>query len=213
VDAALGQGGPLCGPLSLGAIPTVAPYVLPGLLAAARRAHPKLRLVLREARTATLVEELRAGRLDAALLALPVDTPGLSSVPLADDPFLLVAPHGHRPPPMAPCASDLRRPGAAADRTPPARPTGPVRRGRAHDRGRATRCTLLRLVAAGLGVTLLPALARDEATGDACSCALRDPAPGTLGPDQRTSSARAGDFLLLAETLRGALPGGVTAKA
>ena len=74
--------------------------------------------------------------------------------------------------------------------------------------------TLVRLVAAGLGVTLLPALARDEAAGERVQLRpFRDPAPGrTLALAWRTSSARAGDFLLLAETLRAALPEGVTAR-
>jgi len=221
VDAALGQGGPLCGPLALGAIPTVAPYVLPGLLAAARRAHPKLRLVLREARTATLVEELRAGRLDAAVLALPVDVPGLTAVPLADDAFLLAVPRGHRLAGKGPARlADLRREevmlleeghclrdqALAICAEAGARETEDVRATSLH--------TLLRLVAAGLGVTLLPALARDEATGERVQLrAFRDPAPGrTLGLVWRTSSARAGDFLLLAETLRAALPAGVTPR-
>jgi len=222
VDAALGQGGPLCGPLALGAIPTVAPYVLPGLLGATRRAHPKLRLVLREARTATLVEELRAGRLDAALLALPVDVAGLTAVPVGLDPFLLAAPRGHRLAAKGPARlSDLRKEevlllddghclrdqALAICGEAGARETEDVRATSLH--------TLVRLVAAGLGVTLLPALAQDEAAGERVVLRpFRDPAPGrTLGLAWRSSSARAGEFLLLAETLRAALPGGVTARS
>jgi LysR family transcriptional regulator, hydrogen peroxide-inducible genes activator len=222
VDAALGQGGPLCGPLSLGAIPTVAPYVLPGLLAAARRAHPKLKLVLREARTATLVDELRGGRLDAAILALPVDGTGLTSVPVGEDPFLLAAPRGHALAAKGSARlSELRREevlllddghclrdqALAICGEAGARETEDVRATSLH--------TLVRLVAAGLGVTLLPALAADEAQGERVVLRpFRHPAPGrTLGLTWRASSSRAGEFLLLAETLRTALPEGVTVRS
>ncbi len=221
VDAALGQGGPLAGPLSLGLIPTVAPYVLPGLLAAARRAHPRLRLVLREARTATLLEELRAGHLDAGLLALPVTVPGLASVPVGEDPFLLAVPRGHKLAAKGPARlADLRREevllledghclrdqALALCGEAGAQETEDVRATSLH--------TLVRLVAAGLGITLLPALARDEAEGERVVLRpFRDPPPGrTLGLAWRASSSRAGDFLLLADTLREALPAGVAAR-
>ena len=71
VDAALGQGEPLSGTLRLGAIPTVAPYLLPGLLRGAAERHPRLRVVVQEAQTSSLLEGLRVNRVDVALLALP----------------------------------------------------------------------------------------------------------------------------------------------
>ncbi len=222
VDAALGHGGPLAGPLSLGAIPTVAPYLLPGLLAATRRAHGKLHLVLRESRTAALLEDLRAGRLDAALLALPVAGAGLASVPLFDDPFLLAAPRGHRLAGKGPARlAELRRQEVLLlDDGHCLRDQALALCGEAgaHEAGdvRATSLrTLMRLVEAGVGVTLLPALARDEA--DERRVVLRPfraPAPGrTIGLVWRSSSARASEFLLLAETVRGALPEGVVARS
>lgn len=70
-------GKPMTGLLRLGAIPTIAPFLLPGLVRKTRAAHPALKLVLREDRTATLLERLRAGELDFALIALPYDTQGL----------------------------------------------------------------------------------------------------------------------------------------
>jgi LysR family hydrogen peroxide-inducible transcriptional activator len=220
VDAALGAGGPLSGPLALGAIPTVAPYVLPGLVAATRRAHPKLRLVLREAQTPALLEELRAGRIDAALLALPVSGAGLASVPLFDDPFLLAVPRGHRLAGKTPARlSDLRRAEVLlledghCLRDQALALCGEAGAEEAGDVRATSLRTLTRLVAAGLGVTLLPALARDEAADGVQLRVFKAPAPGrTIGLVWRAASARTAEFLMLAEVVRGALPGGVTAR-
>jgi len=68
---------PMTGMLRLGAIPTIAPFMLPQLVREARVRHPDLKLALREDRTATLLERLRAAELDFALIALPYDTTGL----------------------------------------------------------------------------------------------------------------------------------------
>src|SRR5512132_3692835 len=73
-EAARSATRPLSGPLRLGAIPTVAPYLLPSVLPALRRAHAELKLYLREDTTKRLLERLRAGGLDIALIALPFDT-------------------------------------------------------------------------------------------------------------------------------------------
>ena len=220
VDAALGQGGPLTGPLSLGAIPTVAPYLLPGLLAALRKAHPKLRLTLRESQTSTLLDLLRGGRLDAALLALPVSAAGLASVPVCADPFLLAAPHGHRLAGKGPVRlSELRREEVLlledghCLRDQALELCGEAGAHEAADVRATSLRTLTRLVAAGLGVTLLPAIARDEAGEGVVLREFREPAPKrTLGLCWRASSSRERDFLLLAEAARGALPAGALAQ-
>ena len=70
VDAARRLGDPLAGPLSIGVIPTISPYLLPAAAPAIRRAHPRLSVRWVEDKTETLARELHAGRLDAALLAL-----------------------------------------------------------------------------------------------------------------------------------------------
>lgn len=70
-------GRPMTGLVRLGAIPTIAPFLLPDLVRRARAMHPELKLVLREDRTAVLLERLRGGELDFALIALPYDTQGL----------------------------------------------------------------------------------------------------------------------------------------
>ena len=82
------------GLLRLGAIPTIAPFVLPQLLQRQRKQYPELRLALREDRTESLLERLEDGRLDFALLALPYDTGNLLVREICPDELLLVAPAG-----------------------------------------------------------------------------------------------------------------------
>src|SRR5262245_2053590 len=90
-EAARSATRPLCGPLRLGAIPTIAPYLLPNVLPALRRTHGELKLYLREDLTQRLLERLRAGRLDVALIALPFDTGDLYVRELFKDEFSFVA--------------------------------------------------------------------------------------------------------------------------
>lgn len=82
----------LHGPLSLGIIPTLAPYILPRLLAYLQKAYPALRLELREAQTRPMLNELSRGGLDLVMAALPVEGADLEAVHLFDDRFLLAAP-------------------------------------------------------------------------------------------------------------------------
>ncbi|MGE3622775.1 MAG: LysR substrate-binding domain-containing protein [Bdellovibrionales bacterium] len=86
---------PYAGDLRLGAFPTLAPYFLPMAVPAIHKALPKLKLLLVEEKTAALLDRLKAGMLDAALLALPAKLDGLESAALFDDPFLLAVPHDH----------------------------------------------------------------------------------------------------------------------
>lgn len=95
-DAARGHTDPLDGELRLGVIPTLGPYLLPLLLRPLQHAFPQLHLVVIEQVTATLLEELAGHRLDAALVALPVDAPGIETLPLFDEPFWVLAPTQHR---------------------------------------------------------------------------------------------------------------------
>ena len=87
-DTARAARDPLSGRFRLGAIPTLAGYILPDLVPACAEALPDLKLVLVEEKTDELVKRLREGRLDAALLALPVAEPGLETLDLFDDDFL-----------------------------------------------------------------------------------------------------------------------------
>ncbi|MHB1303446.1 MAG: LysR substrate-binding domain-containing protein [Acidiphilium sp.] len=94
---ALSHGQPhgLSGTLALGAIETLGPYYLPGLLRLLRVERPDLALRLTEARTARLIDRLAEGTLDIVLLAGPLTRPGLVSVPIFFEPFLLAAPPDH----------------------------------------------------------------------------------------------------------------------
>lgn len=95
LDLARHQGEPLSGPLRLGAIATLGPYYFPHLLREVRAAFPALAIRLSEGRTAELIEQIRRGDLDAALLALPLATPGLFHSVVFFEPFFLVCPAGH----------------------------------------------------------------------------------------------------------------------
>jgi len=80
---------PLTGDLRLGVIPTIAPFMLPGVLPKLRKAFPKLTLFLHEGQTATIHEKLLDGDLDLLLLALPWDLRSVETLPLFDDRFFL----------------------------------------------------------------------------------------------------------------------------
>jgi LysR family hydrogen peroxide-inducible transcriptional activator len=219
-DLARGQRAPLAGVLRLGVIPTLAPYFLPWLVPPLQAAFPQLRLVLRESMTAALVEELALYRLDAAVVALPVTAPGLVAEPLFDEPFWLLAPSRH---PLAARArvreADLRgqhilllteghclREQALAI----CGDAGP-----ADDGFRATSLeTLRQLVAAGLGCTLLPALALPTAVGTKAvvARAFRAPAPHRrIGIVWRRSFPDEAGVRALAQFVRAHVPRGVRA--
>jgi len=86
----------LAGPLRLGAIYTIGPYLLPYLVPRLRKAAPQMPLVIEENFTAVLLEQLRANELDAVIVALPIDQHGLSVWPLYDEPFVVLLPTDHR---------------------------------------------------------------------------------------------------------------------
>lgn len=148
----------------LGVIPTVAPYLVPPLLPLAEAAGAHLSI--REAVTETLVADLRAGKLDAAVIALPAP-PGLAAVPVADDPLLLaMPPRALAPDIAAPARAEdvdvarlllLDREHCLSEQTLQA---CRIRRDAANLRlGAASLGTLARLVASGQGVMLMPEMA------------------------------------------------------
>ena len=95
-DCARRSSAPLSGPLSLGIIPTVAPYVLPPLLPSMRQLYPDLDLLVRETHTAQLRDELLDGSLDLLMLALPLEHADIETLPLFEDRFLLAMPRNRR---------------------------------------------------------------------------------------------------------------------
>lgn len=160
---------PLEGPLRIGAIPTLSPYLMPLILVPLKRQFPQMRLALSEELTEYLLARLQRHELDAALIASPIDQPELVQVPLFDEPFWLAHPRNH---PLyykdeinAQDLSDLELLLLAeghclthqvmevchlAERP---------HRGEMADLRAASLETLLQLVGAGFGCTLVPALA------------------------------------------------------
>ena len=201
----------LAGRVALGVIPTIAPYVLPRLVARLRRSHPDTTLEVRETRTATLLEEVANGRLDAAILALPVDAPGLVAVPLAQEPFLLVRP-------AAEAGDPVPDPAALSDRLLLLEEGHCFRdqalaicgmRGAPGGLDGASLGTLVQMVGAGLGVTLIPAMAREvEGRWDGLDLApLPGAPPGrTVGMVWRRTTPLEPRLREVAEAVRAALP-------
>lgn len=85
----------LAGPLRLGAIYTIGPYLLPELIPVLRERAPKMPLVIEENYTGRLRERLKHGELDAIIVSLPFDEPGVVTLPLYDEPFMAVLPAAH----------------------------------------------------------------------------------------------------------------------
>ncbi|GAC53430.1 hydrogen peroxide-inducible genes activator [Gordonia amicalis] len=186
--AAAGAGRPLHGTIRLGVIPTVAPYVLPAVLRGLGERLPDLRPRVVEEQTARLVEQLRGGTLDVALLALPLDIPGIVEVPLYTEDFVLALPAGHT-------LAGKRRvdPSALADLPLLLLDEGHCLRDQAlevcalagvrPDLGQtraASLTTAVHCVVGGLGVTLIPqtAVASETASGDLAIATFASPRPG-----------------------------------
>lgn len=208
---------PLSGDIRLGVIPTVAPYLLPRLLPSLRTRRPQVRVRLREAQTDALLEELRGGALDLALLALPTDEPGVVELPLYDEDFVLVTPADH------PMAGGSMLPLAALGGQElllledghcfRAQALDVCREAGARERSAlraASLSTIVQMVAGGLGLTLVPAAAVGVEVGEGrglATATFRTPAPRRrIGLAFRTTSARVADWSLLAAEIRDALP-------
>ncbi len=89
------QQDPLSVPLRLGAIYTIAPYLLPSLIPRLHEAAPQMQLRLEENFTAVLSEQLKQGKLDVIIIALPFDEPGIVTQALYDEPFEAAVPVSH----------------------------------------------------------------------------------------------------------------------
>jgi LysR family hydrogen peroxide-inducible transcriptional activator len=201
LDLARHGHDPLAGSLRLALIPTIGPYLLPLVAGKLRKELSRLKLMLYEYRTAPLLERLKSGEIDVGILALPVDTEGLATRTLYEEPFTVAMPANH---PLADRASvkleDL------ADEKLLLLEDGHCLRDQAlevcgrvgmHESGdyRATSLeTLRQMVAAGHGVTLLPGLAAAASHGDRRSLAVRPfvrPAPKrVVGAIWRKSTTR-----------------------
>jgi LysR family hydrogen peroxide-inducible transcriptional activator len=193
---------PLTGSLKLGVIPTLAPYLLPRILPPLQERYPGLALEIRESQTATLVDELKAGRLDAVMLALPAEGGDFEVMPLFDDSFLLAVP----------ATDSLREPLTIGDvdrrrlilleeghclRDQALAFCGVMRRDLPAGLAATSLATVMQMVASGYGITLVPQIAATVELRDPRVRTLRfaDPAPGrTIGLAWRKTSPRTGDF-------------------
>lgn len=217
VRAVQGAGEPLSSVFKLGAIPTIAPFLLPKALPLLKRKFPKLRLQLREDLTSRLIEQLRMRTLDAAIIALPYEASGIATAPIADDEFFVLTPDDHPLAKRNDLAPEhlqsedlllledghcLRDHALSACRVAPSRRSAEV--------GATSLHTLVQMVAGGMGVTLLPQMAVDaglaKGTG-ITTTRLDDPgAMRKIGFAWRPSSPRKAEFRKLAEYFRAALP-------
>lgn len=216
VSAAQQAGTPLTGAFRLGAIPTIAPFLLPKTLKALRAAHPSLKLYLREDQTDRLLDALRSRKLDAALIALPWEASGVETMDLGEDEFLLVAPTGHTLTDRDDLKSSdlldedvllledghcLRDHALSICRL-------PSKRGGA-DVTATSLPTLVHMVAGGLGVSLLPKLAIDAGVTSGAEVdlqAFETPLIGRrIGIAWRTGSPRTSEAKMIGEIVRSAL--------
>jgi LysR family hydrogen peroxide-inducible transcriptional activator len=216
VQAARGAGQPLAGRFRLGVIPTVAPYLLPRALPVLRDRFPKLKLFLREDLTQRLIGALKAGALDAALIALPYDMSGLDWAHVEDDELLAAAPANHpmaasiRVDPDSLRGDDLilledghclRDHALAACGLEP-----PKGVGEEESFAATSLPTLVQMIGSGLGVSFLPAMAVQAGLTDKAAVTVRPLA--TEHPSReivvawRSGSSRSVEGRLLAETLR-----------
>ncbi len=217
MDFARHSGQLLTGRLTLGVIPSLAPYLLPKILPALQKQYPDLQLDLRETQTRQLIDEVNNGALDAAMLALPTGDSDIATLPLFEDTFLLAVPaddprndsariaagdidqsklilleDGHclRDQALAFCAT------AASGRSKGAGGTS---------FGASSLSTVMQMVASGYGVTLIPQIAAEVERRDSRIkfLRLREPQPGRrIGLAFRRTSPRRADFAALGDVVR-----------
>ncbi len=164
-EAADAARAPMTGPLRLGIIPTIGPFLLPRLMPALREAYPGLKLFLREDQTERLLDQLEGGHLDVLVLAEPCPCGGAETLAVLRDEFLVALPKGH---PLA--ARESVAVAALAAEPFLLLEEGHCLRdqvlntcgagvGRTTEFAATSLHTLIQMVAGGLGLTLVPRLA------------------------------------------------------
>lgn len=206
-DYARHRGETLVGELKLGVIPSVAPYLLPKILPDLHARFPRLQLKLHELVTASLLGELTAGTLDAAIIALPVSDPLIASMRMFDDAFLLArassegAPAGPIPVDSLRNENMLLLNDGHCLRDQALSYCRWIDPQRLSEFGASSLTTIMKLVAGGYGVTLLPEIAADAELSDPRIELLRfaPPVPKrTIGIAWRRASTREKDYVALA---------------
>ena len=214
-DLARASRDRLIGRLRIGVIPTIAPYLLPAIISDLTRVHEGLDIHVRETMTSRLVQELLEGRLDTAIVALPVSEPTLSEVALFTENFVLVRPGGDAGKPVPDqemlrhmrlllleeghcfrdqalsfCNLQSTRPRELLDGS--------------------SLSTLVQMVSAGIGVTLIPEMAVPlETRSSSVSIArFKPPRPSrTIGMIWRKTSPLAKQLTQIAQVVRHAASG------
>ncbi|WP_375229914.1 hydrogen peroxide-inducible genes activator [Roseobacter sp. S98] len=204
--------GPLSGRLRLGVIPTVAPYFLPQIIADLAGRFPGLDLTLREAVTHALIEDLQEGRIDLAVVALPVSEPALTEFALFEEDFVLVRPaedadkpvtspvalqtmrlllleegHCFRDQALSFCEFGESRPGALMEGS--------------------SLSTLVQMVGAGMGVTLIPemAVSLEARSAEVAISRFSSPRPSrTIGMVWRKTNPLADQLMQVGAIIRAA---------
>lgn len=202
--------GPLTGRLRLGVIPTVAPYLLPRIMQDLTARFPDLDLRPREAITQRLVEDLIEGRLDAALVALPVSEPGLTEYPLFDEEFILVRPmrDAAKPVPNPETLREMRLLLLEEGHCFREQAISFCKLGSALPRDLmegSSLTTLVQMVGAGIGVTLIPQMAVGIETRSAEVSVARLPEPRptrSIGLVWRKTNPLASQLVQMAESIR-----------
>lgn len=199
--------GWMTGRLRIGVIPTIAPYLLPQVIRALTGAHPQLDIHVRESLTQTLLEELAEGRLDTAILALPVAAAGLVEKPLFSEAFVLVRPASDalKPAPDIDALRDMRvllleEGHCFRDQALALCNLQPARAREVLDGSALS--TLVQMVGAGIGVTLIPEIAVPVETRSATVDVVRfdDPPPSRqIGMVWRASSPLGGQLADIAQ--------------
>ena len=199
----------LAGRLRIGMIPTIAPYLLPRVIENLARMHPEIDIHVRETLTPRLIREVAEGRLDTAIVALPVSEPSLTEVALFKESFLLVRPGEDERTPV-PSHERLRemrlllleeghcfRDQALAFCNMQSSPPREVL-------DASSLSTLVQMVGAGIGVTLIPEMAVEVETRSApvSVARFRNPQPSrTIGMVWRKTSPLARQLLQISEVV------------
>ncbi len=209
-DLARASKETLEGRLRIGVIPTVAPYLLPQVVSRLTARYPGLDIHVRETVTPKLVQELNDGRLDTAILALPVSEPGLAETPLFEENFVLVRPgnEANLPVPSADSLKEMRlllleEGHCFRDQ---ALSFCDIQAGRPREvLDASSLSTLVQMVNAGMGVTFIPEMAVPVETrsADVAVSRFEPPEPArTLGMVWRKSSPLAGQLTEIADLVR-----------
>ncbi len=209
-DLARASRDQLSGRLRIGVIPTIAPYLLPTLIGNLAKSHAGLDIHIRETMTPRLIQELNEGRIDTAIVALPVSESSFTEVALFDEDFLLVRPRTQSDEPV-PTADALRHQRLLL-----------LEEGHCFRDQALSFCslqsalprdgldgsslsTLVQMVGAGIGVTLIPHMAVAVETRSAPVCVARFPSPQpsrTIGMVWRKTSPLAERLAEVADVVK-----------